>query len=349
MSLLVAAAALAPSLPADACAPAPRRGDFVSIANEEALIVWDQKTKTQHFIRRAEFRTPAKDFGFLVPTPTQPKLGEVSDDLFQRLERRVAPEVKYVKERKLQFGCMMLSAPDKSAVAAAGGVRVLDEQRVAGLDAAVLAADSAEALAAWLKEHGYDKSADLEKWLEPYVEKKWKLTAFKLAQGEKPKPRLASKAVRMSFKAERPFFPYREPASQRVGKAAAGPRMLRTYLLASARMSGSLAAPSGFPGQTKFARPIQDAVRVVEDPVLVTALGDKPWLTMIEDTTSPRPGVDDVFFAAAKDRSEVVPEPVIITEDVPVVVPIELLLLSLVGGTIVMGGALLVLRRKRKP
>ncbi|HMR74177.1 MAG TPA: DUF2330 domain-containing protein [Polyangiaceae bacterium] len=348
LALCVAIALSFVSPAAHACAPAPRQGDFVSIADEEALIIWDEKQKLQHFIRRAEFRTPAKDFGFLVPTPTQPTLGEVSDDLFQRLERRVAPEVKYVKKRALQFGCMMLGAADKSA-AVAGGVQVLDSQRVAGLDATVLAADSADALADWLKKHDYDHSPELSKWLEPYIAKQWKVTAFKLAQGETPKPRLASKAVRMTFTAERPFFPYREPESQRTGAAASGPRKLRTYLLASARMQGALAVAGGFPGKTKFARPIFDAARVVEDPALVGAVGDSPWLTMIEDTASPRPGVDDVFFGVATDRSEVVPAPVVVTERVPVVIPIELLPVGLVLLVIVGGVVLFVRRRKSAP
>ena len=58
--------------PLVACAPAPREGQIVEIADESAVIIWDSASQTEHFIRRASFKTEATDFGFLVPTPSQP-------------------------------------------------------------------------------------------------------------------------------------------------------------------------------------------------------------------------------------------------------------------------------------
>src|SRR5215213_44775 len=76
-----------------ACAPAPRPGQFVRIAEETAAIVWDASTNTEHFIRSANFDTDASDFGFLVPTPSVPKLTEADNYLFTSLEYRIRPEV----------------------------------------------------------------------------------------------------------------------------------------------------------------------------------------------------------------------------------------------------------------
>src|SRR5262245_11035888 len=78
--------------PALACAPAPRPGQYVRIAEESAIIIWDEKTRTQHFIRRATFDTDAPDFGFLVPTPAEPALAEVSDSVFNDLEYLIRPK-----------------------------------------------------------------------------------------------------------------------------------------------------------------------------------------------------------------------------------------------------------------
>ena len=64
---------------AAACATAPPRGEEVQIAEEEAVIVWDPATRTEHFIRRASFHSTARTFGFLLPTPTTPTLGELPD------------------------------------------------------------------------------------------------------------------------------------------------------------------------------------------------------------------------------------------------------------------------------
>jgi hypothetical protein len=130
----------------DACAPVPRPGQHVAISDESAVIVWDARTQTEHFIRRASFETRAADFGFLVPTPTPPALAESDDALFQQLEQEVAPEVVY-QERfaGLDFTPLSLATLSRgSAVGSmplAGGVRVLETTRVGGLDAAVLQPD----------------------------------------------------------------------------------------------------------------------------------------------------------------------------------------------------------------
>jgi hypothetical protein len=72
--------------PAQGCSPVMARGAYVGIARESAIIIWDEKAKRQHFIRRARFDTKVPYFGFLVPTPTQPTLKEAPDALFTRME-----------------------------------------------------------------------------------------------------------------------------------------------------------------------------------------------------------------------------------------------------------------------
>src|SRR5215470_10481210 len=136
-------ALLTPQL-GQACAPAPRRGQFVRIAEESAVIVWDEKTRTEHFIRRAMFDTDAPDFGFLVPTPAEPALAEVSDSVFNDLEYLIRPKVIEKAETKgvdftpLLLGFFLRSVGDRAPVMSS--VRVLSAQRVAGYDAVVLEA-----------------------------------------------------------------------------------------------------------------------------------------------------------------------------------------------------------------
>ena len=72
----------------------PPRGARVDIAEESAIIIWDAATKTEQFIRRASFKTDAKDFGFLVPTPSKPTLAEADDSAFHELERITAPPIR---------------------------------------------------------------------------------------------------------------------------------------------------------------------------------------------------------------------------------------------------------------
>jgi hypothetical protein len=61
------------------CAPVMRAGSNATLNNENALIVWNKTTSTEHFIREAHFDTDTPDFGFLVPTPTQPTLNMLTE------------------------------------------------------------------------------------------------------------------------------------------------------------------------------------------------------------------------------------------------------------------------------
>ncbi|HEY7160292.1 MAG TPA: hypothetical protein VH815_03495, partial [Acidobacteriota bacterium] len=74
------------------CAPAPPNGRRVQVLGESAVIVWDSKTKTEHFIRSATFESDSPDFGFLVPTPTVPTLQESTDQIFTMAEEWMVPE-----------------------------------------------------------------------------------------------------------------------------------------------------------------------------------------------------------------------------------------------------------------
>ena len=86
-----------------ACAPAPHAGENVDIVEESAVIQWDPATKTEHFIRRATFKGTARDFAFLVPTPTTPALAEVSNDLFDTLEEKTKRQTIHKTTKKLDW------------------------------------------------------------------------------------------------------------------------------------------------------------------------------------------------------------------------------------------------------
>lgn len=353
--VLAAIALVASPRPARACAPAPHAGESVRIFEEEALIVWDAKTKTQHFIRRAAFDTQAKDFGFLVPTPEKPELAEADDSVFFRLAQAIAPKVEWKVEHPLElgswlFGMMLRGAKSEAAIAS---VDVLAVARVAGFDAVVLQANDADAMAGWLEKHGYEFGPDLRDWLDPYVKASWKITAFKIAKDASGRtlPELGTEAVRMSFKAEQPYFPYREPASQRATiPASADPlangersRKLRVYLVAPGRMQGDLDAPGGFPGKVVYARPLPD-VGLLAGALPAGRVPEGAWLTAMEDTSTPRPGVADVMFRRATDGAEVVPPPIHRTREAPIIVPVEIVV-PLTAGLLLV--AFLLLKRQR--
>lgn len=284
IALLLAAACLA-------CASAPREGESVHIAEESAIILWDAATKTQHFIRRASFDTKAKDFGFLVPTPSGPTLGEADDAAFKLLESITEPP------RAPQSA----AAPRQEVASAAHPrVEVLARRTVAGLDAAVLKANDAGALDAWLKGNGYRSSPELADWYKPYIEKNWIITAFKIATGGAA--RVEAQAVRMSFQTERPFFPYREPA----GAAGPADRLLNVYYVGDTRVEGRIGAEGRWSGVTMWSGILSDDQtaklrQLLKLPEAKTAAR----LTHLADNAAPRRAADDVYFVADTDQSEI--------------------------------------------
>jgi hypothetical protein len=298
--------------PARACAPAPRRNQSVAIASESAIILWDAASKTQHFIRRASFTTEARDFGFLVPTPTKPTLAEASDEAFAVLARITAPKV-VTRTRSSGGGCGCGRQYEGSANRSepkAGAVRVLEEKRVAGHDAAVLEADDEKALGKWLKDHGYYFSPALTEWVAPYVKAGWKVTAFKIAKDAPRTRAVATSAVRMTFKADRPFFPYREPESPTSADKEPKPvRLLRVFFLSESRVKGTL-GPKGdsWPGQVAWANRLEAADREKLLQLLKLPAKTPPaswWLTEYEDQSSPRPGAVDIYFSPSEDQGTV--------------------------------------------
>lgn len=311
------------------CAPAPRAGERVGVAEESAVIIWEPATKTQHFIRRATFNGQARDFGFLVPTPTAPTLAAVDDGVFDHLRRKTTPPVVYEIEKRIDWTPLLwmpFSSRLKEGAAttnARGPVEVLATQKVGGYEAAILDATDAAALNTWLADNGYDTSPDLAEWLKAYVDQRWIISAFKIDKATESIARTG--AVRMTFTTDRPFFPYREPSSQREG--AIEPRVLSVFFVGPERVTGRIGDTTSWPGQMFWSDRIRDL-----EIAGVDVSGDLR-LTAFEDHSSPRPGTDDLFFERDPDQKAVVPPPIVNTEYQSTWVPLDAIIIpaGLVG------------------
>ena len=332
---------LAPASRARACCPAfpPAPDTTVKIAEQEILVAWNPATRTEHFVRRASFAAEVAGFGFLVPTPSEPQLSEVETAVFDRLREEIEPRV--VHQTRTHYRPTFMCLPPPSAAlhptAATGGpptmVEVLQQTRVAGYDAAVLKADDAAALAAWLEKNGYDARPALRAWIEPYVAQKWIVTAFKFvaAQGS-----VATGSVRMSFQTERPLFPYRTPTDQR-----GGGNILRVFLVGQGRGAGALGtAGSPWKGEVKYstATPSQGLPTLLGQAVPAVDIPAGAWLTAFEDPTWPG-GEEDLWFSADPRGEELIPT-ITVWDEREVPIPLEPVVLVL--GVVAL---VLVLRR----
>lgn len=321
---------------AQACITLPSAGKApVSVAGETAVIVWDPKTKTEHFIRTATFNGVSGPMGFLVPTPSVPRLKSLDaagwgrEQAMQELEGQIAPRIVTKKRTVYRLGeswgfempakvaskgLRQLATASLLYLGDGDDVMVLDRSRVGNYDTAVLRADRADALLGWLKKNGFESDARLEGWLAPYVEKGWAITAFRFA----PKgPSFTSEPVCLSFQTDRPFYPYREPEA----KEAPASRSLRVYLVAPGRRTGAL-DKGAWPTTAEYSAPL--ANRALG---WLTAGFDLPdeafrgqWLTSFLDKRAVRPD-SELYFDLDKDQAQVEPPPVVKIVDDPVDVP----------------------------
>jgi hypothetical protein len=338
-AVLISLIAAAP--PIFACAPAPHAGEQVAIVEESAVIQWDPVTKTEHFIRRATFGGTAKDFGFLVPTPTTPALAEIDDGIFDALESMTARKTVHKLTKKLDWTPMVAmllgSFGYKSETAATAGARapveVLATQKLAGYEAAVLDATDANALRDWLAAHDYATTPDLAEWLDAYVKQGWKITAFKI---DKSQASLAAQtaAVKMSFNTERSFFPYREPASQRANVPYNSVRALRIFFLGPERVAGTIGEKGFWPGVVTWSDRVDAVPQLVIPP--------NTRLTTFVETSNVRPGTDDLFFNRSAVQSAYVPPPYVDEEIQRTHVPIDVI------AAVLIAVAIILIRRNRR-
>lgn len=194
---------------------------------------------------------------------------------------------------------------------------MLEEKLVAGFNAAVLEAQSTADLVAWLKQHGYAFSPEVEAWAKPYVEAGWKITALKVAKDKNATDQksVAASALRMSFKTDRPLFPYREPDSKQSAQAlGVQRRLLRIYFIGEARYQGELTKEVPWTGRVAWANKISadDRKKTLELLKLPATTGPAEWwMTEFEDAWPYRTAPADVYFARSADQHELEREPII--------------------------------------
>jgi hypothetical protein len=304
-----------------ACCPAPPSGKPVVNADQTVVLLWDPATKTEHFIRQASFKSDADDFGFLIPTPTQPELNESGDAAFPFLKKLTEPEIKRVPRpsRGMGCGCAPTSSDAGWAAgkAAAPDVRVLEEKMVAGFNAVVLEADSADVLVTWLKDHGYAFSPEMEAWAKPYVEKGWKVTALKVAKDKDGKTErdVAASALRLTFKTDKPLFPYREPDPKSAAETlGVKDRLLRIYFISDGRYNGELTKDDPWTGKVAWSDKLkpEDRTKLLDLLKLPEGAGPAEWrLTEFEDPWPYRAAPADLYFSPDSDQGNVKRPPII--------------------------------------
>lgn len=286
-----------------ACCAVASIYNHVVNASQTVIMIWDKKQQTQHFIRMADFKTDAKDIGFLVPSPSRPQLEESGNEAFHDLKKITAPVQSY--GGSFPLGCSV--APQVKRLE---GVTVIEEKRVADYDATVLTARSGDDLMNWLKQNGYAYSPAVSDWAKPYLGGNWHFTALKLAKKSSTQSNqdLRAKALRITFKTDRPLFPYREPDSRQASNELdATKRLLRIYFIADTQYVGKIIGSKPWSGKARWSGDItkhrQSLMSKLNLPPNSTP--SKWWLTEFEDEWPYENAEGDLYFSAARKQKTI--------------------------------------------
>lgn len=143
---------------------------WVYETNQKAVIFHDQNVET--LVISITFQGDAKDFSWVIPTPSRPEVEKSTDEIFTALEKLTQPEISYpiplYRERALG-----MPSTEK-------GVTVVETKKVEYYDIAVLEADDPDALTKWLKDNNYQFSEEAKYLLNDYINNKWYFTAVKI-------------------------------------------------------------------------------------------------------------------------------------------------------------------------
>jgi hypothetical protein len=166
---------------------------------QKVFITWDPAHKKESFTVQPRFTGNARDFGMVIPTPSQPKLDEMPRDFFKELAVYTILKQREFPQSQLAawgFGGMM-GGGMMGMMGMGGGmmgnflggfggvlvrppaVAVVETGVVGSLDYKIIRAGRADDLFAWLKNNKYQYSGD-EATLDFYIKKKWFFTVMKI-------------------------------------------------------------------------------------------------------------------------------------------------------------------------
>jgi hypothetical protein len=235
-----------------------------------------------------------------IPSPSRPQLEESGNEAFEELGKITAPAQSH--GGGFPLGCS--AAPQAVRYES---VTVIEEKRVAGYDATVLTARSGDDLVDWLKQNGYAYSPAVADWAKPYLGGSWHFTALKLAKQPGGQD-LKATALRITFKTDRPLFPYREPDSRQAsGELDAPRRLLRIYFIADTQYVGKINGSAPWSEKTKWSGDITrhrtSLLRKLNLPPHSTP--SKWWLTEFEDAWPYEKAAGDVYFSPAEKQETI--------------------------------------------
>jgi len=140
-------------------------------SGQRAVLMYDEKTKTETLVVGIQFRGNAQDFAWVIPVPSEPTVSQGSEELFTSLNQLTGQSYS---ERSYYNGAAAIAEDVNSPVT------VVRTQTIDYYSVATLKSTDSQALAQWLNENGYRYPTGSEYILNNYVANKWFFVAVKI-------------------------------------------------------------------------------------------------------------------------------------------------------------------------
>jgi hypothetical protein len=164
----------------DPSVPVVQAGERILFAREDGIV-------TAHI--QIQYQGDAREFGWLLPLPSQPELSLGTDELFARLLATTQP--RYRLTRIFEGACFPprgaldagVALQDAAPAPGGGGGVVVVESSIGPYDYAILRADDKGELLAWLDDNRYFVPAGTDDVVAPYIRRGAFFLALKLQSG----------------------------------------------------------------------------------------------------------------------------------------------------------------------
>ena len=143
---------------------------WIEETGQRAVIMHENGVETM--VLSTSFQGDAKDFAWIVPTPSQPTVSKGTQEAFTNLQKLT--QVSDVPQ-PLGLGGVRIEN-----VGSTSDVTVIEEKQVDYYDVAVLSATDKDALANWLKEKGYNFPEAASYLLQEYINNQWYFVAMRV-------------------------------------------------------------------------------------------------------------------------------------------------------------------------
>ncbi|MCB9553742.1 MAG: DUF2330 domain-containing protein [Myxococcales bacterium] len=177
-------------------------------------ILFAREGDTMHMHVRITYQGPPTEFGWLLPTATDVRVEQSSEQLFTTLDQSFAPRfaLQTVFDARCAFanrGGFPPSAADDGGEGEGegegeGGVQVLSREAVGPFDIATLLPETVDDLRTWLDGNGYQIPTETDATLQPYVAAGLAFVAVKLLPDRESGD---ISPLHLAFTADRPAIP----------------------------------------------------------------------------------------------------------------------------------------------